>query len=158
MESNNHTVMHKMLSVTSLRGPLTLYGTSPFWEPVTESLIYADSQGKSIIRYIPRMNNYEVMTLEQQVGFVVPTMQVSKTSIRLFAGLEDRIVEIDIILKVIIRTIVRIPDDLKINGRFNGGRCSPNGILFVTYIQLSVSKGPCERLFKLQIPSRIGKD
>lgn len=152
----NTMPMHKMLSISSMSGPYLKHGTNAIWEPISNTLLFVDVYSKKIVRYNPQTHDHDEMVLDQLVGFAVPTSQCTKSTLRLFVGLEDSIVEVDFTRKIVMRTIGLVSEDLRPNGRFNGGKCSPNGVLYVNFVQTIPMQSPIEFLFRLQIAGRIG--
>lgn len=116
-------------TISSVNTPSTVLGGSPHWCSLTESLIYIDTLGKKIFQLLPKTRTCECMVMEQCVGFAIPTSDSSPGNLFLFVGLEDRIVEVSVKDKKILRILVAIPEGTITPGRFSDAKCSQDGIL-----------------------------
>jgi sugar lactone lactonase YvrE len=130
--------------------PLTKLGGSPLWIKSSQSLVFVDILGKSVSCFCPKSDMTLTMTFEQYVGFAVPTSRTKKDQLILLVGLENKIVEIDLTDQQILRTVLFIPEKFYSKGmRFNDGKCSPDGELFVGLMHTKWREGNRGFFFKL---------
>ncbi len=122
--------------------PLTILGGSPLWIKSSQSLLFVDILGKSVSCFCSKSGTTLTMTFEQLVGFAIPTTRTKKDQVILLVGLENKIVEIDLSDQQILRTVLLIPEKFYSKGmRFNDGKCSPDGELFVGLVHSKWREG-----------------
>jgi sugar lactone lactonase YvrE len=117
------------------KAPKTLLGESPQWIEGCNLLVYIDIFSSKLYLYSPETEESQEMHFEQTLGFAVPAEGFMKDRPLLIVGLEDRIVEVDILRGEILRTVVSVPEKYCEKWRrFNDAECSPDGVLFSGYL------------------------
>jgi sugar lactone lactonase YvrE len=117
------------------KAPKTLLGESPQWIQGCNLLVYIDIFSSKLYLYSMEKEESQEMHFEQTLGFAVPVEGFTKDRPLLIVGLEDRIVEVDILQGEILRTVVSVPEKYCEKWRrFNDAECSPDGVLFSGYL------------------------
>lgn len=130
--------------------PQTSLGESPLWCKITQTLLYIDILGKKVHNYCPKTGETQTMQFEQSVGFAVPTSRSKKDQLIVLVGLENKIVELDLSVQHILRTVLHVPESIYIKGmRFNDGKCNPDGELFAGYMSTKWREGRRGYLYRV---------
>lgn len=130
--------------------PRCLLGESPRWSKKTKDLIFIDILKKKVFTYNYERKTTETMIFDQYVGFAIPTSKSTKSNLSLYVGLEDRIVEVDFNLKIIIAVVARVPSSVYQKGmRFNDAECSPDGELYAGFMHSKWREGHKGQYFRL---------
>lgn len=129
-------------------------GESPRWSKRTKDLIFIDILKKKVFAHNYERKTTEIMNFNQYVGFAIPTSKTTMSNLSLFVGLEDRIVEVDWNLKIIIAVIAKVPNTFYKKGmRFNDAECSPDGELFAGFMHSKWREGHAGQYFRLLLNS-----
>ncbi|XP_061175704.1 regucalcin-like [Saccostrea echinata] len=94
-------------------------GEGPYWDDMTNTLLYVDIQENSIHRFNPETSVDDKIELEDTVGFVVPARKGG-----LIAGVGRCLVHVDWDTKKVTK-LHEVEKGLKT--RFNDGKCDPKG-------------------------------
>ena len=141
----------RVIVVAEMDVPTAHMPDSPFWCSQRGCLIYVCCGLKTVYVFTPSKETdcsdsttdsestvdsgdyLDVMTMDQLVGFAIPTTSCSnKTDLLLLVGLEDRVVEVNFTEKTVIRTIAIVRESV-VGMRFTNGKCSPDGTLIAVY-------------------------
>jgi sugar lactone lactonase YvrE len=114
--------------------PIATLGEGAIWDHEKNVLLWIDINGKKLNTYDPHNNEHKQIDLPKIPGTVVPESDESA-----IIALEDGIYRINRMTGQL--SFLSKPDSLKVNERFNDGKCDRNGRLWVGTMKMNGKSG-----------------